>query len=122
MSEESEEAYAGYLRFKGWKCTPPNPEAQLTVGRNHPDTSHQVQAHLRKSSLRYKMLEAFTIWGDIGATDDELEMWSNRSHQTVSSARNTLARQGLVMDSGERRKTRSGNQSIVWKRTQLDYK
>lgn len=51
---------------------------------------------------------------EVGMTDDELEVISGMSHQTVSARRNGLVRKGLVRDSGFRRATRSGRQAIVW--------
>lgn len=51
-----------------------------------------------------------------GATDDELEYATGKSHQSVSAARNALLEDDLIFDSGERRPTRYGNDAIVWQR------
>jgi hypothetical protein len=49
-----------------------------------------------------------------GFTDAQLEFRLNKSHQTVSSARNWLVEAGWVVDSGMRRKTLSGRKATVW--------
>ena len=50
----------------------------------------------------------------IGLTVDALEQVLQRSHQTVSARVNELRDRGWVVDSGHRRKTRSGRSAIVW--------
>lgn len=50
----------------------------------------------------------------LGWTDDELERWLGLPHQTVSARRRELVLKGLIEDSGERRKTRSGRKAVVW--------
>lgn len=50
--------------------------------------------------------------GSFGATDDEMEAALDMRH--ASSRRNGLARAGRVMDSGERRRTRSNRKAAVW--------
>jgi hypothetical protein len=49
-----------------------------------------------------------------GYTDAQLEHLLNRSHQTVSSARNWLVEAGWVIDSGVRRRTPSKRLAVVW--------
>ena len=51
-----------------------------------------------------------------GKTCDELETDLGMSHQTVSARIRDLVRDGgYIMNSGERRRTRSGRFAIVWK-------
>lgn len=52
--------------------------------------------------------------GSNGATDDELEVALQLSHQAVSARRRELVLKGLVRDSGRRRATRRGRQATVW--------
>jgi hypothetical protein len=52
--------------------------------------------------------------GGRGATDDDIEQATTRSHQSVSAARNTLVKKGYLVDSGERRPNRWGNMAIRW--------
>lgn len=87
--------------------------AQFQVSRNHPDTSKAIEKHIKDGSLQAIVLNLFSYgtW-----TDDEMEAELQRSHQSVSSARNTLARKGYIVDAGWQRKTRAGNNAIVWKR------
>jgi hypothetical protein len=54
------------------------------------------------------------IRSSAGVTDDDIERLSGLRHQSVSARRNALVRKGLVCDSGERRKTRSGWLAVVW--------
>lgn len=49
-----------------------------------------------------------------GMTDDEAEERTGWRHQTVSARRRELVLLGLVVDSGRRRKTRSGRAATVW--------
>jgi len=97
--------------------------AEFHVGRNAPDTSKAVSDKIKSGSLQGLMLERFMFRAQYvgidgaGMTDDELEVFFGRTHQSVSACRNTLMRKGYLVDSGKRRKTRSGNQAIVWEWT-----
>lgn len=101
---------------------PRSSNAEFRVGADHPDTSKAVEPKMRRSTFQYEVLEMFDdddaqgIFS-LGFTDDELEMKTGRTHQSVSAARNTLFRKGLIHPTGERRSTRSGNDAIVWRRT-----
>lgn len=53
--------------------------------------------------------------GLLGATDDETEVALDLSHQTASARRRRLVQLGRVVDSGMRRKTRSGRKAVVWR-------
>ena len=53
--------------------------------------------------------------GKPGATCEEVERSTERSHQSVSSAIRTLALHGRILDSRKRRRTSSGRPAIVWK-------
>jgi len=52
----------------------------------------------------------------IGWTCDEIETELGASHQTVSPRVYELARSGAIVDSGERRKTKTGRKATVWKK------
>lgn len=91
--------------------------AEFHVRRNAPDTSKAVSDKIRKGSLQDEVLRLFEKgyqMGMVGFSDDEIEVALNRSHQSVSGARNTLVRKGYVVDSGERRPNRYGNMAIRW--------
>jgi hypothetical protein len=52
--------------------------------------------------------------GPHGATDDEGESALGIKPQTYTPRRGELAKLGLIVDSGERRKTESGRPAAVW--------
>ena len=87
--------------------------AEFRVRKDAPETSKAIVDKIRTGSLQDRLLTQFR-WSALGWTDDELEQRTGRSHQSVSATRNTLMRKGYVVDSGNRRKTRSGNDAIVW--------
>lgn len=86
------------------------------VGMDHPDTAQRMQDKTvgEAGTLRRAIHQAVKVTKQSGLTDDDLEQMLERSHQSVSGARNTLMKDGLVVDSGRRRKNRYGNDSIVW--------
>lgn len=49
-----------------------------------------------------------------GLTDEQIEDLTGASHQSASAARNALMNKGWVLDSGDRRKNRNGNEAIIW--------
>lgn len=91
-------------------------DAEFHVRKNAPDTSKAIVDKIRGGSLQAEVLQAlidkFYTFG--GATDDELERFLGRSHQSVSGSRNALVRKGYVVDSGKRRRNSHGNLAIVW--------
>lgn len=52
-----------------------------------------------------------------GITCDEAQVWLGMSHQTCSPCFTALANKELIEDSGKRRKTRAGRDSIVWRQS-----
>ena len=50
-----------------------------------------------------------------GATCDEVEQMYCMRHQTASARIRELFLAGKIVDSGERRATRSGRSAVVWK-------
>ena len=50
-----------------------------------------------------------------GLTCDEIEVIANMRHQTASARIRELFLAGKIVDSGERRVTRSGRNAVVWK-------
>ncbi len=49
-----------------------------------------------------------------GMTCDEIEVILGIRHQTISSRITHLSKIGVIVDSAQRRKTRSGRNAIVW--------
>jgi predicted transcriptional regulator len=68
----------------------------------------------RAGSKRRKIYDLIKDAGLIGLCDHELEKITGLSHQTVSSSRCSLAKDGWINDSGARRITDYGNKAIVW--------
>lgn len=67
-----------------------------------------------RGGLQLKVYSA--IWNsDAGMTCDEVEEETGMIHQTASARVRELAQRGHIVDSGERRATRSGRAAIVWK-------
>jgi hypothetical protein len=50
-----------------------------------------------------------------GCTCDEVEKRLRAKHQTISARIRELARMRFIVDSGFRRKTRSGRDAVVWR-------
>lgn len=65
------------------------------------------------STLRSKVLEA--IRKSEGLTTDEVEILLGLNHQTASPRMWELHKRGLIGDSGNRRKTRSGRMAVVYR-------
>lgn len=77
------------------------------------ETSLAAYRSINPKTLVYQVVDYLRETN--GFTCDELETELSRSHQSVSSAIRGGVIQGLIVDSGSRRKTRSGRQAIVWK-------
>lgn len=86
------------------------------VGHRHPATAKDAagRAELRSGTQRALVYGLILAKTRLGMTDDELEDALSKSHQSVSATRNTLMNDGWIVDSGLRRRTRYGNDAIVW--------
>lgn len=95
---------------------PPVDRHVARTGAGHGATSHAAgeTAQYRSGTLRRMMYELLQHRGRTGHTDDEMERHFQRSHQTISSARNTLLADGHIADGGQRRTTRTGHEATVW--------
>ena len=65
------------------------------------------------------VLDKLEAAGFDGCTDDELEVLTGMSHQTLSARRNGLVKMDMVLDSGRKRVNRSGRSAVVWVRSSL---
>lgn len=83
---------------------------------NGTDTSEAAAEALPNggADLRERALWFIAQRGNLGATCDEVEQWMGVRYQTASARINELHRAELIVDSGERRKTRSGRTAKVW--------
>lgn len=101
------------------------------VGLRAPETSHDAAEWAKKFAVTdagrvfreiyyvWRRNRAFAEnreWGDPreGLTTDEVEEMLNRTHQSISARVNNLKEAGWIVDSGQKRETRSGAQAIVW--------
>ena len=81
----------------------------------HQGTSYEAALMVRAevSELRIKVLDFLEEHGP--ATDEEMQRGIPMAANTQRPRRRELVLKGLVIDSEERRKTRSGCNAIVWK-------
>lgn len=72
-----------------------------------------MEPHIGRLELIVR--KTIELRGIKGATCDEIEHLLALSHQTTSARCRRLAVLGRIVDSGERRKTRSGRNAVVWR-------
>ncbi len=65
-------------------------------------------------TLRTRTLLEITARGSMGLTCAELEDRLTLRHQTASARVWELRQMGLLVDSGQRRRTASGRSAVVW--------
>jgi hypothetical protein len=82
-----------------------------------PVTSHEAAAWAAKSqkAVNRRILRFMHDRPVSGATVDEIMYVLQGSHQTISARVNELVNAFWLVDTRERRETRSGAQAIVWK-------
>jgi predicted transcriptional regulator len=80
------------------------------------DTSEAAAMSLQSilPSMSAQVLETLEEAGSHGATCDEVEVELGMRHQTASARIKGLVDNGLAVDSGMRRRTRSGRKATVW--------
>lgn len=78
------------------------------------DTSKAAAESIGASKMRDAALGKISDSGREGMTSDELEVATGMRHQTASARIRELAMAGKVIDSGFRRRTRSGRTATVW--------
>jgi hypothetical protein len=81
-----------------------------------PATSHEAAASMIDAAgvQRAKVMEVIALAGSQGATDAEVELETGFRAQSVSPRRGELVTLGVIVDSGQRRRTPSGRSAIVW--------
>jgi hypothetical protein len=67
-----------------------------------------------KAGTRRKGIFDLIVEREFGLTDSEIETLTGYTHQTASALRNSLMRDGYILDSGHRRPNSRGNLCIVW--------
>ncbi|MBF8297390.1 MAG: hypothetical protein HW395_47 [candidate division NC10 bacterium] len=98
----------------------PTPAGEVPASRWAPpsvntETSRQAAAEIapRLSALQEDILRYLRGRAD-GATCDQLEDALTLRHQTCGPRLRELALSGAIVDTGIRRRTRSGRKAIVW--------
>ena len=83
--------------------------------QKHSDTSRAAAAGMRNKlgQLHVRVMEAIRFHGPL--TDEELCDVLNLQGNTLRPRRRELQLMSYVVDSGERRNTRSGRKAVVWK-------
>ena len=77
-------------------------------------TSYAAAVSVQGATPRLRGIVLARIKAAGGLTCDEVEAEAQMSHQTTSARIRELALAGAIVDSGERRKTRSGRAACVW--------
>jgi len=77
-------------------------------------TSQIAGASFNKAIARFKVFRHIQAQGKKGSTCDEAEAALGMSHQTASPRVFELHVSGRIVDSDQRRHTRSGRKAIVW--------
>lgn len=98
----------------GTRITPIVNRNVIIVAKNPQPTSAAavIKAYPKTGTKRAQVLNAIRLFN--GLTDEEIENTLTMSGNTVRPTRVSLVRDGLVMDSGQTRPTKSGNEAIVW--------
>ena len=91
----------------------------VAIRHDATDTSREAGEKAKPNSGKQRELIHFWIkWAGKseakGMTADELSMLLELPAQSVSARINGLHKDGHIMDSGERRRTRYGRNAIVW--------
>ncbi len=97
----------------------PNPGADIAgkVGREHPETSKKAAGRILPASgtQRSRVLVKLQTVAPEGRTDEELQAALDMNPSSQRPRRVELVEQGWIEDSGDRRKTVSGTDAIVWR-------
>ena len=82
---------------------------------SHSETSQAAAKSIRKAvgPMHRKILACLSAL-PAGSTDEEMQEYLEMSPNTQRPRRRELELMGRIKDSGKRRLTRSGRQSVVW--------
>lgn len=106
----------------GWEnfyMVPCSPIAKPRRVRSYMPTETSLQAHESQKDKApndgARILQFIAASTATGCTCDEVETLLQFSHQTASARIRDLSKGGFLVDSGLRRKTRTGRSATVWK-------
>lgn len=114
--EHGEPRGENYCPFCRRKNRPAIDRDVVLVGKNSPKTSKAAATKALPGSgtKRRIIFDMIVDSGMFGVCDHEIEQRTNWLHQSASAARNSLMKDGWIIDSGIRRKTPQGNDAIAW--------
>lgn len=113
MSEQLE-MFTVTLGLAGQRVKPAIDRLETFVGKNSPDTSIDAAGEARPKSGKQRQAVYEAIKAAGGLTSDELSRRLELPAQSVTARVNSLANDGLIYDSGQRRLTRYNRKAIVW--------
>ena len=113
------EMFTTTLGLAGQRTRPALDTPTVAIANNAPDTSREAGEKAKEHSGKQRELIHFWIkWAAKsdakGMTGDELSVLLLLPAQSVSARINGLHKDGWIIDSGLRRKTRYGRNAIVW--------
>ena len=113
--EPKGERYCALCRFE----SPSRPKVDrqvVAVHKNAQETSRlAAQKVLPRTGTKRKIIfDLIQESGLFGLCDHEIEQRTGWLHQSASSVRNSLMKDGWLKDSGLRRTTPQGNPAICW--------
>lgn len=91
----------------------PNLPIPGSARNTDPDTSHEAAGSIDTTELERIVYETIKQFPNGCISDDVLRLLPTYTHQTVSPRYAPLIRKGWVIDTGERRKARSGRSQRV---------
>lgn len=104
----------------GWMIIPPSMRVEDRHRRNDPATAvaaGRALSHDRLTEMQLTVLRCLDQVGLYGLIDDEYEKMCGLRADSAGKRRLELARKGLVIRTGERRRTRRGAMAEVWRIT-----
>jgi len=113
------EMFTTTLGLAGQKTRVALDHPSVAIARNAPDTSREAgEAAKPRAGKQRELIYNWIKFSDTlvpqGMTADELSNFFELPAQSVSARINGLHRDGYIVDSGIRRKTRYGRNAIVW--------
>ena len=114
------EMFTTTLGLAGQRTRPALDTPTVAIAKNAPDTSREAGEKAKEHSGKQRELIYFWIkWAAKtnakGATADEISLLTDLPAQSISARINGLHKDGYVLDTGLRRKTRYGRNAIVWR-------
>jgi len=91
--------------------------------QKHSQTSIDAATDMRgcAPTKRKQVLHSIANAGARGVTDDEVQVMLNMNPSTQRPRRIELVERGLVVDSGGKRRTRSGRFAVVWRAVEHNF-